>query len=311
VKIGQQSQQELRRHLGWQGLRWSIGPFIIHLRAKVPNFPQFLHTFYGENLLLSPPWDDIADFHLTLHPPLGLRRFWRPKVHFRLDGNAFFTPFPLDHAPPLFEWGLNMAIASRSNHYLLFHAAVLEKNGNALMLPGTPGAGKSTLCAALMLRGFRLLSDEFGLYCPQQKRFLANPRPIGLKNESIDIIRAFDSQAILSQEFPNTRKGTVCYLQPSAESVHNAHNGATPTWIVFPSFQESQPTYLETLPQATSFLRLAANAFNYETMGATGFECVHAMIQSCSVMQLRFGRLEEALSQLHTLTQSTQPTVHT
>lgn len=311
MKIGQLSQRELAHQLNAQGLRWCVGPFVVHLRSKAPDFAKFLHMFYGENLILTPPWDDIADFHLTLHPPPGLRRFWRPKVHFRLDGNTFFTPFPLDHAPPLFEWGLNMAIASRSNHYLLFHAAVLERNGNALMLPGTPGAGKSTLCAALMLRGFRLLSDEFGLYCPQQKQFMANPRPIGLKNESIDIIRAFDSQAVLGQEFPNTRKGTVCYLQPSANSVHNAHISAAPTWIVFPGFQDGQPTYLEKLPQATSFLRLAANAFNYETMGVIGFESVDHIIQCCSVMQLRFGRLEEAVSQLLDLTQSTKPAVQT
>ncbi|HIJ84461.1 MAG: HprK-related kinase A [Magnetococcales bacterium] len=307
MNIGQLSPKELGHHLQSGGLRWVIGPFVIHLRSHVPDFPEYLHKFYGENQLLMPPWNDIADFHLTLNPPLGLRRYWRPKVHFRLDGNAFFTPFPLDHAPPLFEWGLNMAIAARCNHWLLLHAAVLEKNGVALVLPGTPGAGKSTLCAALALQGFRLLSDEFGLYCPQQKCFLANPRPIGLKNESIDVIRAFNSQAVLGQEYPNTRKGTVSYLQPPALSVHNAHIGATPAWIVFPTFIDNQPTCLEKLPQAESFMRLAANAFNYETMGVIGFECVTDIVQHSLAMQLRFGRLEEAVTLLQDLTQSTRP----
>ncbi|MBF0147553.1 MAG: HprK-related kinase A [Magnetococcales bacterium] len=305
MNVGQLSPAELAHHLRTRGLRWVIGSFVVQLRANVPQFPQFLSRFYGENQVLPPPWDEIADFHLTLHPSLGLRRFWRPKVYFRLDGNSFFNPFPLNHAPPLFEWGLNMAIAARCNHYLLLHAAVVERNGCALILPGTPGSGKSTLCAALSLRGFRLLSDEFGLFCPKQRMFIPHPRPIGLKNESIDVIRAFDPRASLGQEYPNTRKGTVSYLQPLANSVRHAHLGATPSWIVFPIFNAHAVTSLEQIPSGEAFLRLAANAFNYETMGGTGFDCVAEIVRRSRVMQLRFNHLEEAVSLLEAWTRPT------
>lgn len=305
--IGQLSHKELTRHLKSRGLRWVVGPFVIHLRSEVPDFSHFLHMFYGDSQLLLPPWQDIADFHITLNPPVGLRRYWRPKVYFRLDGNSFFTPFPLDHAPPLFEWGLNMAVASRCNHYLLLHAAVLERNGAALVLPGVPGSGKSTLCAALALRGFRLLSDEFGLYCPEKNRFTANPRPIALKNESIDVIRAFSPQAVIGREYPKTRKGTVGLLKPPNTSVHEAHLDAPPAWIVFPSFHPNNPTYLEKLSAAESFMKIAGNSFNYETMGQVGFACVSKIIRSSKVMQLRFGHLEEAVAQLQDLTHSAKP----
>ncbi|MBF0419092.1 MAG: HprK-related kinase A [Magnetococcales bacterium] len=302
MNIGQLSSRELCNQLRSTGLRWVIGPFIVHLRSRVPDFFRHLQIFYHENEILEPPWDDIADFHATLHPSFGLRRYWRPKVNFRLDGNSFFTPFPLSHAPPMFEWGMNMAVASRSNHYLLLHAAVLEKGGGALVLPGTPGSGKSTLSAALSLRGFRLLSDEFGLYCPQKKVFMANARPVGLKNESIDVIRAFDPRAVLSEEYPHTRKGTVSFLRVPAGSEQRIDLGVVPRWIVFPTFEQQSATYLEKIPAGEGFLRLAANAFNYETLGQSGFGGIAEMVRDAQMMQLRFGRLDEAVAELQNLT---------
>ncbi|MBF0421610.1 MAG: HprK-related kinase A [Magnetococcales bacterium] len=302
MNIAQLPDKDLLSRLRSAGLRWLVGPFTIHLRSRVPEFPRYLRTFYADNQVLTPPWEDIADFHVTLHPSLGWRRYWRPKVHFRLDGNSFFAPFPLSHAPPMFEWGLNMAIASRCNQYLLLHAAVLEKDGFALVMPGSPGSGKSTLSAALMLRGFRLLSDEFGLYSPGKNRFAANPRPVGLKNESIDVIRMFAPKATLSEEYTQTKKGTVSFLRIPATNVLESHRQAEPRWIVFPMFQRDDPTYLEKLPRADGFLRLAANAFNYETLGQTGFDGVTDIIRRSQVLQLRFGSLEEAVGKLEALT---------
>lgn len=285
-----------------QGLRWVTGPFVLHLKAPVPGFADYLTTLYGEHQVLSPPWTDIADFHIRLIPSRGLRRFIQPKVSFRLDGNSFLAPFPLDHAPPLFEWGLNMSIASRANQFLLLHAAVVEKGGRGLILPGNPGSGKSTLCAALASRGFRLLSDEFGLLSPRERLLVPNPRPVALKNESIDILRAFAANAVLGREFPNTRKGTVCHFQPPPSSVEQSNIHVPPAWVVFPTFRRNSPTFLQTLPQEEVFLRMAENAFNYETMGQEGFEIIAWIVRSCQLLQLTFGDLAEAVAQLETLT---------
>jgi len=74
----------------------------------------------------------------------------------------------------------------------MLHAAVLEKNGRAVVLPGDPGAGKSTLTAALMLSGWRLLSDEITLVDRDDGLLVGLARPVSLKNASIDVIqRAF------------------------------------------------------------------------------------------------------------------------
>ncbi|MBF0212040.1 MAG: HprK-related kinase A, partial [Magnetococcales bacterium] len=174
MKIGAIPPEQLARRLtSTAGLVWRAGPFRVRLRAEAPEFAASFHRLYAAHHLFDPPWNEVNDFHVALTRSRGLRRWWRPKVHFEADGPSPLSPFPLspfplDHALPLFEWGLNYCIATRAHQYLILHAAVVARGDRALLLPGLPGAGKSTLCAALMLTGWRLLSDEFALVRPDE-----------------------------------------------------------------------------------------------------------------------------------------------
>ena len=44
---------------------------------------------------------------------------------------------------------------------VVLHASAVEQNGRAAVFLGTSGAGKSTLAAALVQRGYRLVTDDF------------------------------------------------------------------------------------------------------------------------------------------------------
>lgn len=304
MKIADCSEKKLARYLSGGGLRFVAGPFSVHLKSNAPGFSGYLRLLYGQHPLLQPPWTDIADFHLQLNAGRGIRRLWRPQAHFLLDGSHLLAPFPLDHAPPLFEWGWNFCIAGRANQFLILHNAVVAKKGRALILPGIPGSGKSTLCAALVLRGWQLLSDEFALVDPNDGRIAPLARPIALKNESIQAIRSFEPTAILGPSFPKTRKGTVAHLQPPVSSVEQMDCPVLPHWVVCPQFQQGGETVLEKLPKSHAFLRVAANAFNYETRGVSGFQSVTRIIKKCDCFDLRFTSLSAAVSILEDLVDS-------
>lgn len=299
MRVCELPAEELRRRLcSSRGAVVEMGPFRVRVRTRIKAFASFLQHIYTDFPVLVP--DNLADFRIALKRPRTLRYLVRPQVLFEHDGKSLFEPFPLSHAPPLFEWGLNWCIATHAHWYLLLHAAVLERDGKALILPALPGLGKSTLCAALMLSGWRLLSDEFGLVRADGV-LDPLPRPIPLKNRSIEVIRRFSADAVLGPEFPKTRKGTVAHLKPSAESVKRASDPATPAWIVFPRFCEGAKAELTPVPAAYAFLKLATNAFNYEILGAEGFRRVGCLIRRCRYYNFVYGCLEDALGVLDSL----------
>src|SRR3546814_17273791 len=76
----------------------------------------------------------------------------------------------LGQALPMLEWGLNWCIGAHGHQFLIIHAAVIERNGLAAILPGAPGSGKSTLTACLVHNGWRLLSDAMALVSLQGGR---------------------------------------------------------------------------------------------------------------------------------------------
>jgi HprK-related kinase A len=291
----------LQKALCGRGVRCKIGPFALHVRSNAPEFAHTMSLLYDGIDLKFDPETRFNDYDIRLRRPLSARRYLRAQVTFEADSYTPFQPFPLDHSFPHFEWGLNWLIASRAHQYLMFHAAIVERNGQALMLPAIPGSGKSTLCAALMLRGWRLLSDEFGLFRPETGLLEPLPRPIPLKNESIDIIREYSADAVLGPVYPETRKGNVAHVRPTAASFQAVSAPAKPTWIVFPRYLAGSTELLQPYAKGRAFLKLSGNSFNYRLQGARGFNGVADLVDSCETWHLEFSDLNKAVALLDNL----------
>src|SRR5689334_825890 len=187
-----------------------IGPFHARVETALRNLSGELRRFYPDAFFAERPF---ADFHVRVRRAHGLRRWYRPQAIFELDGETPFKPLPFDQALALFEWGMNHCIAGQAHHYLIIHAAVIERNGRAAILPAAPGSGKSTLTAALVHRGWRLLSDELTLLNMTDRRLVPLARPVSLKNRSIDVIRAFAPDAVFSRRIDDTTKGTIALMR--------------------------------------------------------------------------------------------------
>ncbi len=276
------------------GFGIDVGAVSVHVRSDSKLFARQLQSVYAHFPLMDrAQW---ADVHLTINRASGFRRLIRPQVILQCDGRQPFEPFPANAPLPLFEWGCNWMIGQRLNDLLLLHAGAVERDGLALLLPAMPGSGKSTLTAALSLRGWRLLSDEFGAFNPDSGTFRALLKPVALKNQSIEVIRTFAPNAVFGPEFPNTRKGTVAHLAAEPDAVERRHESARPGAVVLPKWQAGSPTRWEPLTENVLFGALAFNAFNYSVLGATGFRSVVRLVRQCPGWQLVYSDLDDALA---------------
>ena len=292
MKLGDLTLVQLRQRLTDNDLALRTGPFVTRIHSPMPQVVDGLLRLYADFPLDT---GEFRDFHVRVGPPPGLRRWLRPQINFWYDGHSPFKPLPANHAFALLEWGLNWCVAGHAHHYLMLHAAVLEKNGRAVVLPGDPGAGKSTLTAALMLSGWRLLSDEITLVDRDDGLLVGLARPVSLKNASIDVIRQAFPDAVIGAPAYDTHKGTVAHVQPSADSVARVGEKARPAWVVFPRWRQGATARLSPHSRADAFLHTASHAFNYSLLGSLGFELNAALIDACECHDFEYSRLDDAL----------------
>jgi len=299
IRVADLGVGTLANRLAGEGLQIRLGPFNIRVQSDLGSIAKLADSLYGPYPLAAA--DAIADFHVEISRPKNLRRWLRPQCHFYLDGRSPFAPYPVEHAFPALEWGINWCVATRAHHLLMLHAAVVERGGLAMLFPAWPGHGKSTLCAALIHSGWRLLSDEFGLVRPCDGMLLPIPRLIPLKNESIAVIGRFRPEAVIGPCFFGTRKGTVAHVRPPTESVSRSQEPARPRWLIFPRWVADAPLSLSPISKSDAFLMVASNSFNYEVLDETAFRLVSEMVGRCACRSLVYSDLDEAVSALDAL----------
>lgn len=292
-RIGDLEPAQFLGLLSGPGLGLQMGPFAVRVRARAAALEGWLQQLYADYPLLE------ANRHYGFHVDIRDRWHWLPRprrmVRFLVDGRAPHDDLPAAQALPVLEWGINLVVALRYHCFLMLHAAVVEKQGRALVLPAAPGSGKTTLCAALVHRGWRLLSDEFGLVRPGTTAFVPLPRLMPVKNESIEVITRFAPDARWGPVIENTRKGTIRHLQPPAGSIALAQQVAPVGWVVFPRWQRDAALLLQQVAPAEGFMQVAANAFNYEMLGHDGFTTVRSLVDAAGCYTLDYGRLDDAV----------------
>jgi HprK-related kinase A len=299
LRVGDLSRDEFRSRLEGAGIGVVIGPFPVQIQARAKGLVDPIQHLYRDFPVLD--LDRVFAIHLLLEEKRRSLGFSRRLVRFSVDGVVPHEDLPAEQALAVLEWGINLVIALRFHTFLMLHSAVVERYGKALLLPAWPGHGKTTLCTALVHRGWRLLSDEFGLLRRGTSDLVPIPRPMPLKNESIGVIRNFAPEAELGPEIPNTRKGTVAHVKPPSSSVIRANELASPGWIVFPRWVKDAPLILEQVGGAETFMMLATNAFNYDTLGEEAYKSVRELVDGATSFRMVYSDLEEALTAIHAL----------
>jgi HprK-related kinase A len=272
-----------------------LGPFTFAVQAPTKLLLPSLRCFYDDFPVLEP--DDFADFQLCLTKSDGVLGKFRPGMTVFVDGRSQFKRFAPSLSPVMLEWAMNRCIFTSAHRYLMLHAATVEREGLAVMIVGDSGAGKSTLCAGLVAHGWRLLSDEFALIDLESMALTAIPRPIALKNESIEVI-ANMGQLKLGPKFVGTSKGTIAHALPPIESVACATQVATPKLLVFPGYQAGERLRLQRISPAKTLIRVVQSAFNYVALQSAAFNALCSLVERCPGVFATYSSLPEVVDEI-------------
>jgi HprK-related kinase A len=270
----------------------------VRVRSELPPVSEHLNKLYRGFRI--QPGDD-CHFDIAIVAGKGVRRWIRRQASLVVNGVRPFHPLPAKLAGPVMEWGLNWCIGTKAHHFVVVHSAVVERNGRALLLPAHPGAGKSTLCAALVYSGWRLFSDEFGLIDPASGMLSPAPRPISLKNASIEVISKRHPDVVYGPEGIDIDGARFVHARATTQSIERSHECAFPGWIIFPRYKPDASTTMERIPKAHALMELAGQSFNYNYL-TNGFASLVEVVRRSECFSLEYSSLDDLLPKLTELT---------
>jgi len=212
--VGNLPSAELRRRLTAPGLRIRIGPVVAQIQSSSEVVRSCIALHYAAHELAAA--DEFADFRVSLQESRGLARLFRPpKAIFGFDGTPPFQPLPAHQGFALLEWGLNWAIAAYCHQYLIVHAAIVERDDRALLLPAPPGSGKSIIALQFICEAIRhggkaalfVFDEEIGLLFDRAK-------PLGfdlaaLRDAGHLHIQQLDAAELSPGEFAHRVRATI------------------------------------------------------------------------------------------------------
>jgi HprK-related kinase A len=293
--VGELSEAAIDQALRGDGFSLEVAGYRCLIRSDAGRLAAPIRQLYAGYRASTSAGDVFHDFRIGIS-----RQGWlssgRQKVAFDWEGNSPFPEMRVEHAHPLFEWGLNWCVATASGTHAVIHSAVIEKNGLALVLPGDPGSGKSTLCAALVFSGWRLLSDELTIVSQTDGLVQPVPRPISLKNKSIDLIQRRYPQAELTPPVHDTHKGAIAYARAPQASVEATPCPVPVGFVVFPKYREGVTMGYEPLSRASALAELLDNTFNVGLLGTAGFQALARSLQHAQCFAVEYGDLDSILA---------------
>lgn len=292
------SPQDIQKSLSTGRFRLDAGSFRVKVTSDIREFASALQVLYADHPCTLDGGE--FDYDIGVIHPNPLRRYIRHNVVFELSGERPFLPVAMDHAHALFEWGFNWSIGAHAHQFLILHSAVLETGGKGVLLSATSGSGKSTLAAEMALSGWRLLSDELALI-DAEGRLQPCPRPVSLKNNSIEVIRTRHPGVVLGPLARDTHKGTIGHVPAPASAVAQASEPVMPRLIVFPKWRDGASLSIEAVAQGQAAMRLIDQSFNYSILGAAGFSRMADLVATAEAWDLEYSSLDEARDALHDL----------
>ena len=185
-------------------------------------------------------------------------------------------------------WEVNRGVVEEPGNRLLFHAAAAERGGRVVLIPGTQGAGKSTLVAALVQAGLRYLTDETAAVDAASTTIEPYPKPIALDHRSASLLPRLSSDLVPAPGHA-ADPWLVAPLSIRPDAVAPA--GGVAVLVVLPVRRPGHPPTATPIARAEAAIALAEHSFNFRTRGRGALELIARVLRSCDCYRLELDDL--------------------
>ncbi|MBN1177926.1 MAG: hypothetical protein JXD18_01860 [Anaerolineae bacterium] len=190
-------------------------------------------------------------------------------------------------------------LAYHSTGGLLFHAGGVSWQGQGIILPGTMGAGKTTLTAWLLTRGFDYLTDEM-VYVPDGASHVSGiARPLNVKSTA---------RSALRQHVDYASRPDHVYTAAGSDLISPAlfrsdRTVLTPplTLIIFPRYQARGGLTLAPLSKAQTGLALMECLVNARNLPNYGMIEIARLAKAAPAYTLTYGGFGQLSNQIERL----------
>jgi hypothetical protein len=197
---------------------------------------------------------------------------------------------------------MQLAVMS-SGGFCAVHAGALGRNGQALLLPGNAGYGKSTLSAALAATGFDMLCDDTALIGGEPPMVRSLPMGLCLKRGCCSVLQSRYPQLPSLAQWRRPDGKQARYLMPG-EDVRwaGADAALAARWIAFPHYHPDHATALLPLAKHEALARLLPGIYLLSgSLDAENLERVIAWIEGVECFELPLSSLDTATALLDEL----------
>jgi serine kinase of HPr protein (carbohydrate metabolism regulator) len=182
-------------------------------------------------------------------------------------------------------------LADRSRDGLLFHAAGLALAGQGVMLPGTMGAGKTTMSAWLLAQGFDYLTDELVYIAHNRDTMQVFPRPLNFKRRSRSVVKPFLNIEAIADQIIST--GYVDLVPPTFLRPESHLSRPPLRLVVFPRYTPDAAFNLERLSPAQAGKALMECLINARNLPGHGFAEIIRLARNTPAYRMTYSSFEQ------------------
>ena len=269
-------------------VHFSIGGIKVSLLSDCRSFVDEYLSLYAPYRRESADQEAIAvEIRAGHHFP------WRRGPYaIRSQGNNGIQVRRRREVLPHLEWIINWQIIQQRGEYVQLHAAALEIGGKALILPGDPGCGKSTLTAGLLARKWSYLCDEFALIDRGTLAVHPFPRALCMKEPSFPVIDGLGLPLRRKIPYRKPVKGRVAFLNPREIRADIAGRPSPVRWVIFPQYVAGATPTLEKLTRSQAAYRLTRQCFNFPVHQQKALTTLAGVVRQADCYQLVGGDIQ-------------------